>query len=208
MRPEEREAIERADRERRLAIERQQREEEQRAKELERLGLSALEKELFRFITTRKANLATAFAGYFLRRAAVETLYRVKWDALGPVQRRRCLGKLRARLHALNCKLKRDDQEPVRIPGCRARLWPPPATRSDARTRAQREREALAACEDDIREALAVGEMNSWDFMRLLCDQKGHLPGTVKKARKRLRIRRRREGYGGDGGWVVSLPPD
>jgi hypothetical protein len=198
MPPEVREEIERHERE---ILEEDEREERERRNEVRRLRLSELEGALFLIVTDYNE---------YSTRDLIESLYRVKWDALGPLQRRRYRGRLRARLHSLNCKLKAARQKPLRPskelndtrPLGASPLW------ATVRTRRERERETLASCENEIRKALAGGEMNSWEFNELLQDQKGYRPGTLKRARKRLGVRCKREGYGTDGGWLVYLPPD
>jgi hypothetical protein len=68
-------------------------------------------------------------------------------------------------------------------------------------------RKSVAECAAEIRKALSNGPLSVWELRRL-CREKGYPEGTVKKARKRLGVIARREGNGGDGEWIVYLPPN
>jgi hypothetical protein len=193
MRPEERQAAECQERAFDEAV---RGEEQERQKELERLGLSHLQGKLFR-ILTELAELTW--------REVVAMLYSVKWDTLGPIQRRRYRGKLRALLFRLNRQLEAEGRKRRGLPVDDSRRRRPlPPRPAGAKTRVQREREALLSCTSAIRGALAGGPLPAWR-LKQLCRERGYKPGTVKKARKRLGVTAIREGFGES---MLYLPPD
>jgi hypothetical protein len=68
-------------------------------------------------------------------------------------------------------------------------------------------RRGATGCADYIRSLLtARGEMGVGS-LRCHCSHRGYSPATVKRARKRLGVVARKEGYGSGSLWIVSLPP-
>jgi hypothetical protein len=156
--------------------------------------------------------------------AAVGAVYRVKWERLSKKQRLRCRGKLGVLLHAINLKLEAVDHG-QRVSVCNGKLyivsktrWKKPPTVQSAQRLAAAKRpgdsgSAVSRCAEFLRSLFVKYESYSddgWLPVSLLNGDacwEGYRLGTIRNAGKRLRLNRKRVGYGGKGGWLVSLPP-
>jgi hypothetical protein len=216
--PEVREERERAERELDERLERSERKEQ---KEIERLGLSKLEGALFLYLKNGRPAIEVE---------VIEWVYGVEWGDLGPIRRRRYRRRLRTRQHTLNRKLRsagyegrvqRTEPGQLCLPTKKEESELAPSFSKAQKARLDEllrrafgkpagkpapPRNTVAECAAEIREALTDGPLSVWELRRL-CREKGYLPGTVKKARKRLGVIARREGYGGNGEWIAYLPP-
>jgi len=206
---------------------RRRREEEERGK-WDRLRadlrLSGLEESLLRLMDRAAERHRPPTVG-----DVVKAIWRVRWGRLGKNRRARYLGALRGLLHRLNRKLSgvgpaatHHHRQRVALSGGRLRVVDAGRWKKRAGARGQ------AGYEDVRRRGGRAAVADCVRCLRNLLTGKAHVPledgwlpsvtlhqtarawgfrsGTIKAARKRLRLQCRRVGFGGGGAWMVRLP--
>jgi len=153
--------------------------------------------------------------------AAVELVYPARWARLGKKQRRKYLSRLRTLQHAINRKLAdKGRKERISIQEGRIRIvsgrrWKKRvcAERIKQFTPAShRSRESvMLSAEAWLRHLFRMDDLleDGWLPVNVL-NETGRLAGfrrsTIRNARRRLNLERKRVGYGDQGKWLVCLP--
>lgn len=157
---------------------------------------------------------------------AIKIVYRVTWDRLSKRQRAKYLGRLRTLQHALNVKLKADDNKhhiemftgKVHLVG--RKKWKKPRavrftdeSKTLSATKTNKRLLPVMRCVAFLRSFLTEKNRTSiqdgWFPVATLNEaawRKGFRPRTIRTARKRLHLESKKaKGYSGKGGWMVRL---